>query len=64
MSTTSHEARPDAKTSEDWLTIVREKTRGLKHGVVQIVVHDSRVVQIERTERIRIEQPREGGAQP
>jgi len=64
MSTTPHEIRHDAKPSEDWLAIVREKTRGLKYGVVQIVVHDSRVVQIERTERIRIEQPREGGVQP
>jgi hypothetical protein len=35
--------------------MVREKVAGLQYGVVQIVVHNSRVTQIERTERTRIE---------
>ena len=39
----------------DWLTIVREKVETLRYGVVQIVIHDSQVTQIERTERTRIE---------
>ena len=39
-----------------WLSIVREKVASLQYGVVQIVVHDSRVTQIERTERTRLEQ--------
>ena len=39
----------------DWLTIVREKVETLRYGVVQIVIHDSKVTQIERTERTRIE---------
>ena len=39
----------------DWLSIVREKVETLRYGVVQIVIHDSRVMQIERTEKIRIE---------
>lgn len=39
----------------EWLTIVREKVETLRYGVVQIVIHDSRVTQIERTERTRIE---------
>ena len=38
-----------------WLSIVREKVESLRYGVVQIVVHDSRVTQIERTERTRLE---------
>ena len=37
-----------------WLEIVREKVEGLRYGVVQIVVHDARVTQIERTEKTRI----------
>jgi len=39
----------------DWLSIVREKVETLRYGVVQIVIHDSKVTQIERTERTRIE---------
>jgi hypothetical protein len=38
-----------------WLSLVREKVENLRYGVVQIVVHDSRVTQIERTERTRLE---------
>ena len=38
-----------------WLSLVREKVESLRYGVVQIVVHDSRVTQIERTERTRLE---------
>jgi hypothetical protein len=40
----------------DWLEIVREKVEGLSYGVVQIVVHDRKVTQIERTEKTRIDQ--------
>lgn len=39
----------------DWLVIVREKVETLRYGVVQIVIHDSRVTQIERTEKIKID---------
>ena len=40
--------------SPAWLDIVRQKVESLRYGVVQIVVHDSRVTQIERTEKTRI----------
>ena len=43
-------ARPEA-----WLETVRQQVAGLRYGVVQIVIHDARVVQIERTEKIRFE---------
>ena len=39
----------------EWLSIVREKVASLQYGVVQIVVHNSKVTQIERTERTRLE---------
>jgi hypothetical protein len=46
---------PEDKTdSAEWLAIVRQKVQSLRFGVVQIVVHESRVTQIERTERIRV----------
>jgi len=38
----------------EWLEVVREKVQSLQFGVVQIVVHDRRVTQIERTERMRL----------
>lgn len=38
-----------------WLQTVRVQVESLRFGVVQIVVHDSRVTQIERTERVRLE---------
>jgi hypothetical protein len=37
--------------------VVRRQVGSLNFGVVQIVVHDSRVVQIERTEKVRLENP-------
>ena len=39
----------------EWLALVREKVETLRYGIVQIVVHDSRVTQIERTEKTKIE---------
>jgi len=45
--------------SEEWLTVVRRQVGSLRFGVVQVVVHDSRVVQIEKTEKIRFESPAE-----
>lgn len=48
----------DTKSSSapvpDWLAIVREKVESLRFGVVQIVVHDAKVTQIERTEKTRL----------
>ena len=40
---------------EAWLEIVRRHVGSLSDGVVQIVVHGARVVQIDRTEKVRIE---------
>jgi hypothetical protein len=43
------------QASADWLELVREKVQSLQFGVVQIVVHDSKVTQIERTEKTRLQ---------
>lgn len=43
------------QANEDWLGRVQGAVDGLRYGTVQIVVHDGRVVQIERTERFRYE---------
>ena len=41
----------------NWLEIVREQVSSLKYGVVEIIVHDSQVTQIEKTERLRLDKP-------
>jgi hypothetical protein len=38
----------------DWVGLVRQKVESLRFGVVQLVVHDGRVTQIERTEKTRL----------
>ena len=61
-----HVTQPDSEVAEPfsepvatapWLSIVADKVKNIRYGVVQIVVHDSKVVQIERTERTRFEVP-------
>jgi hypothetical protein len=48
--------KSSVSTSEpEWLGLVREKVEGLRFGVVQIVVHDRKVTQIERTEKTRLD---------
>ena len=42
-----------------WIDIVRQKVDSLRYGVVQIVVHDGKVTQIERTEKTRIAEQRD-----
>jgi hypothetical protein len=41
----------------DWLRVVQHKVETLRYGVVQLVVHDGRVTQIERTEKTRLYSP-------
>jgi hypothetical protein len=43
------------EADSQWVKLVQAQVGSLKFGVVQIVVHDSRVVQIERTEKYRLE---------
>jgi len=42
------------ESAEEWFQIVAEKVGSLRYGVVQIVVHEGRVIQIERTEKLRL----------
>ncbi len=46
---------PSNLAEQPWLALVAEKVKSLQYGVVQIVVHDSQVVQVERTERHRFD---------
>lgn len=60
MPTLSPSPIPVGTSSPDWITIVREKVESLRYGVVQLVVHDGRVTQIERTEKTRLDGHRPG----
>jgi len=46
---------PESKTNTNWLELVQKQVETLRFGVVQITVHDSRVVQVETTERLRFD---------
>ena len=50
----SHEKAP-------WLEIVRDQVKSLRYGTVEIVVHDARVVEIKKSERVRF--PSDGKAE-
>jgi len=41
----------------NWLDLVREQVASLKFGTVLITVHDSRVVQVDKNERVRLASP-------
>lgn len=47
----------DQASQPEWLRIVQQKVETLRYGVVQLVVHDGRVTQIERTEKTRLAGP-------
>jgi hypothetical protein len=53
MKTTDNSAVPVRQAT--WLEMVRSQVASLRFGVVQIVVHDAQVVQIERTEKVRLD---------
>lgn len=51
--------KPETDAAEpEWLALVRAQVRDLRYGVVQVVVHDGRVTQIERTEKTRLDSDR------
>ena len=57
MSDLSTKSGGKELTNVNWLEIVRQHVDSLRYGVVEIVVHDSQVTQIEKTERLRLDKP-------
>jgi len=55
MSTESSATTAAPTAEPEWLALVRSQVRTLKYGVVQLVIHDGRVTQIERTEKTRLD---------
>lgn len=54
MNTGQNKLEPEENEIPGWLEVVRQQVGTLRYGVVQIVVHDSQVTQIEKTERVRL----------
>jgi hypothetical protein len=46
---------------ETWMPTVVQAIRGLRYGSVEVKVHEGRVVQVERRERVRLD---EAGRRP
>ena len=55
MSSIQIKSESSADQQLNWLEVVRRQVGSLHYGAVEIVVHDSRVVQIEKTERVRLD---------
>ena len=58
MSAVTIKSTDSGDEGANWLEVVRQQVSPLRYGVVQIVVHDSQVTQIEKTERVRLDKPR------
>jgi len=44
-----------ASETANWLELVRKNTSSLQFGSVLITVHESRVVQVEKSEKVRLD---------
>jgi hypothetical protein len=55
MSQIQQKIPPGGPGETKWLELVVQHVKSLRYGVVEIVVHDSRVIQIEKTERVRLD---------
>jgi hypothetical protein len=38
-----------------WLNLVAQQVKSLNFGAVEIVIHDSRIIQVQKTERMRLD---------
>ena len=54
MSTARPNPNRTENTSQNWQEIVQQHVESLHFGTVEIIVHDSQVIQIEKTERLRL----------
>jgi hypothetical protein len=57
MSTVAFKPGKEVDEKQGWLDVVQRHVHSLKYGVVQIIIHDSQVTQIEKTERVRLDRP-------
>jgi hypothetical protein len=55
FKTEIHSAEQPNYTEPKWFRFVRQHVSSLKFGTIQITMHDSRVTQIERSEKVRLD---------
>jgi hypothetical protein len=48
------EREPNGVREVDWLELVRAQVGSLRFGTVLITVHEERVVQVEKNEKVRL----------
>lgn len=60
MSETRTTSGSQSLSQDNWLKFVREQIGSLRYGAVEIIVHDSQVMQIEKTERLRLDKTANG----
>jgi hypothetical protein len=58
MSAVTIKSVNNGNEKPEWREVVRQQVGSLSYGMVQIVIHDSQVTQIEKTERVRLDKPR------
>ncbi len=57
MSEVQKKITVDGSNDGKWLDLVSQQVGSLRYGVVEIIVQDSQVTQIEKTERLRLDKP-------
>jgi len=55
MSTHSTQPAANPAGDRDWEKLVVQQVTSLRFGVVEIIVHNGQVIQIETTERVRLD---------
>jgi hypothetical protein len=54
MNDNHTKAANDRGAAQDWRAVVEKFVGSVPFGVVEIVIHEGRVTQIEKTERVRL----------
>jgi len=49
------ELQPDSEPGDDVIRRIAKAIRGVRYGSIEVVIQDSRVVQIERKEKFRLD---------
>jgi|GEM_PF-4820741 len=52
-------AKPKTPAAQLWLEIVQDRIGSMLFGEVEIVIQDSKVIQIDSTERLRLDPPQQ-----
>lgn len=57
MSKANDPDKPPQPPPTDWHDVADKKLASMRYGAIHLIVQDSKVIQIETTERVRFEKP-------